>query len=443
VTANHVVRRLIQRAGAADETASDPGAGRRAGQRRRAPGLALGKQLDAVLAAADDELLTYIRASTDPEAGLAALMADNGKPDPGAARPMSGYRPNSRVGLSRVRRRQGCVSAESRRYTRWVAVSVAAVSAAAGSWLIIPSGVYSLPLAASSLLVVAALAAAWFTVLRWMNTEVAHPWLRRVAARPWRDGRDVLNLALRRLPEVFMSMRDNVLLAPAAVELLMNPADLSLLTELIDIEAVNSSATECYEAEVAAYAAELIGDGPVRVGLTGDSRIPIGRYRLRRDQRQMGTSPVSQPRPHTSDEPARNDLAQVAHAERGSFACESRIPSTMEQPGGGPPLLRLVTNGYFTETQISGARAGRGWNAELQLPEDVTVSREHAKFTFARGHWWVTSLGRNGVMLNGTPLSGVRLVRPGDSILWGRHDGALMSRIEIGAGQGLRVGESW
>jgi hypothetical protein len=138
VTANHVVRRLIQRAGAADETASDPGAGRRAGQRRRAPGLALGKQLDAVLAAADDELLTYIRASTDPEAGLAALMADNGKPDPGAARPMSGYRPNSRVGLSRVRRRQGCVSAESRRYTRWVAVSVAAVFAAAGG--LVPAG---------------------------------------------------------------------------------------------------------------------------------------------------------------------------------------------------------------------------------------------------------------------------------------------------------------
>jgi FHA domain len=238
-------------------------------------------------------------------------------------------------------------------------------------------------------------------------------------------------------------MPGNVLLAPAAVELQMNPADLSLLTELIDIEAVNSSAAGCYEAEVAAYAAQLIGDGPVRVRLTGDSRIPLGRYHLRRDERQMGSHPVSQLRPHTSDEPARDDLAQIAHAERGCFTFEGGTRSTMEQPYGGPPPLRLVTNGCATETQISGARAGRGSNAELQLPEDVAVSREHAKFTYTRGHWWVTNLGRNGLMLNGTPLSGVRLVRPGDSIFWGRHDGALMSRVEIGAGQGLHVGESW
>jgi hypothetical protein len=440
VTANHVVRRLIQRAGAASETAIDPGAGPQAGGRRRAAGLGLGKELDAVLGAADDELLAYIRASTNPEAGLAALMADNGNPNPGAAGAVPRHRPSIGAG-SRTRHRRGRVSARSRRRKRWTAVSTAAGSAAIGSWLAIPSGVDSVPLAALSLLVIGALAAASFTALRWMDTEATHPWVRRMAARPWRDGRDVLNLALRGLPEVFMLMPGNVLLAPAAVELLMNPADLSTLTELIDIEAVNSNAAECYEVEVDAYAAQLTGDGPVKVRLTGDSRIPLGRYRLRRDQRRMGAHPVSRLRTHADDGPARDDLAEVAHAGPGSFIPEDRTGSTMEQPGAGPPPLRLVTNGSARETQVSGARAGRGWNVELQLPEDVTISREHAMFIYARGQWWVTNLGRNGLALNGTPLSGERVVRSGDSISWGCQDGALMSRVEVGAGQGVYAGE--
>jgi pSer/pThr/pTyr-binding forkhead associated (FHA) protein len=61
-----------------------------------------------------------------------------------------------------------------------------------------------------------------------------------------------------------------------------------------------------------------------------------------------------------------------------------------------------------------------------------TVSREHAKFTFSDGRWWVTNQGRNGLCLNGAPVAGERPVGNGDSIRWGSRSDALQSRVEIG-----------
>ena len=93
--------------------------------------------------------------------------------------------------------------------------------------------------------------------------------------------------------------------------------------------------------------------------------------------------------------------------------------------------MRLLTNGQVSETRTSGARAGRSMDAELRLPEEPTVSRVHAEFTFADGRWHVTNLGLNGVTLNGTALTGMQAIRDGDSIGWGTHPGALTSRAEI------------
>jgi pSer/pThr/pTyr-binding forkhead associated (FHA) protein len=66
------------------------------------------------------------------------------------------------------------------------------------------------------------------------------------------------------------------------------------------------------------------------------------------------------------------------------------------------------------------------------LPQVPTVSREHARFRFGDGQWWVTNLGRNGLTLNGAPLAGERPVRDGDVIRWGRSEDALVSRVQIG-----------
>jgi hypothetical protein len=96
------------------------------------------------------------------------------------------------------------------------------------------------------------------------------------------------------------------------------------------------------------------------------------------------------------------------------------------------PMLRLVTGGSTAQTRVSGARAGRGDAVELRLPDEPTVSRVHAEFTFADGQWRITSLGRNGMALNGQPLDSEQVLTNGDSIQWGRRSDAMVSRVEIG-----------
>jgi len=89
-------------------------------------------------------------------------------------------------------------------------------------------------------------------VLRVFGLGRDHPWFHHAASRPWRDGRDVLRVAMGHLSEVFIVTPQGSLLAPNAVELRMNPADIESLAELIDLSLVNASAAEAYAAEVAA-----------------------------------------------------------------------------------------------------------------------------------------------------------------------------------------------
>jgi pSer/pThr/pTyr-binding forkhead associated (FHA) protein len=95
------------------------------------------------------------------------------------------------------------------------------------------------------------------------------------------------------------------------------------------------------------------------------------------------------------------------------------------------PLLTLVTGASVARTRMSGARAGRG-AVDLVLPEVPTVSREHARFTFADGQWWVANLGRNGLTVNGVPVEAGHALRDGDAIGWGSGPDAPVSRVQIG-----------
>lgn len=108
----------------------------------------------------------------------------------------------------------------------------------------------------------------------------------------------------------------------------------------------------------------------------------------------------------------------------------SAMPTVSEQMLAPTPAVRLVTNGSRTETTLSGARAGRG-DVELVLPDVPTISREHAKLRYDDGRWWITNLGLNGIMLNGSPVDAERALSDGDTIRWGSRPDALESRVEI------------
>jgi hypothetical protein len=279
-------------------------------------------------------------------------------------------------------------------------------------------------------------------LLRSLGVTRDHPWIRQMAARPWRDGQDVLQLALRHLSEVFVVTPSGALLAPNLVELRLNADDIRSLSERMDLGLVAMSAAEVYEEQVAAHGARFAGNGPADVRVIADPSVPAGRYQLRQGRPvDAGPQPEFQsvypavyPGVEVPDGPYRgfvgHDGSTCAQPEQDRTAVTG-LPTVMEQSHDPVPWLRLVTGSSVAETWMSGARAGRG-PVELRLPEVPTVSREHARFTFSDSQWWIANLGRNGLTLNGVPVAGEHPLSNGDSIRWGTRPDALLSRVEIG-----------
>lgn len=300
----------------------------------------------------------------------------------------------------------------------------------AASWVVLEVLTGSVVSATVALVVIAGLVVVTVGGLRALGITREHPWIQRAASRPWRDGDDVLKVAMRHLHDVFVITPSGSLLAPGLVELQLNPDDLATLCERMELGVISESMSEVYEEQVTAYRARLTGAGRPSVYVTASGSVPPGRYRLRQGD------PVGAQQPEFA-----YAAAQPAFAGPGGTWYE-QVPAVNERgpaAGGGmttimaeglPPALRLVTGSSVAETRVSGARAGRG-PVELMLPDVPTVSREHAKFTFSDGRWWITNQGRNGLTLNGSPVAGEQPLENGDTIRWGTTSDALQSRVEI------------
>ena len=366
--------------------------------------------------------------------------------------------------------------APRRNRRRW-----AVAAAVTACWVVLWTVTGSLVAGTLVLLFLAALVVVTVLALRALGLTRDHPWVRQIATRPWRDGQEVLQLALRHLPEVFVVTPSGALLAPTSVELRLNPRDFGSLGERMDIGLVEASAAEVYEEQVAAHEARPAGPGPVEVSLISDPAVPEGRYQLRQGRPlgagpsgfQQAAPPAFQPAaqngfqqapPRASyvppDVQAAGPVSQVGVFPAGAglaagrdpgwpFAHDGRTTSvpdataTAATAGGGDlatvaeparsmiPTLRLITGDRVSETRLSGARAGRG-QVELSLPDVPTVSREHARFTYSDHQWWVANLGMNGMTLNGASVAGEQPLHDGDLIRWGTNEQAPGSRVEIG-----------
>jgi FHA domain len=317
----------------------------------------------------------------------------------------------------------------------------AIVGGVAMCWLVLELMTGSAVTATILLVAIAGLGAAGMAGLRALGITRDHPWLRQMAARPWRDGQDVLNVAMRHLSDVFIVTPSGSLIAPDVVELQMNPGDLASLSERMGLDVVGTSMTEVYQDQVAERGARFVGSCQPEVYMVTDHSIPQGRYRLRR-----GLPVSARPSSDPWDLPDAPDLIDPqGYAQPVDAGPEGRtryevdpvrtimdgVATVMEQIRPAVPVLRLVTASSVAETSVSGARAGRG-PVELVLPEVPTVSRVHAIFTFAAGRWRVANQGMNGLSVNGVPVSGEQSLSDGDSIRWGKSQDAPLSRVEIG-----------
>jgi hypothetical protein len=336
----------------------------------------------------------------------------------------------------------------------------AVVGGVAASWVVLEVVTGSAVSATVLLVVLAALGAAAVGGLRAAGITRDHPWIRRLASRPWRDGQDVLNVAMRHLPEVFVVTPSGLLLAPNLVQLQLNPGDVGSLCERMELGVISAGLTEVYEDQVAAHGARFAGPERPEVHVVAAGSVPPGRYRLRQGN-LASVDADAQPDPPDLADPWYAGMApEFAYAspQHGYASPQHGYASPQHgyaSPGGrgwqGPepgltiadgmatameerlvyvPVLRLVTGSSVAETVISGARAGRG-PVELVLPDVSTVSREHARFTFSDGRWWITNQGRNGLTLNGAPVAGEQPLGDGDTIRWGTRPDALLSRVEI------------
>jgi hypothetical protein len=341
-------------------------------------------------------------------------------------------------------------------------------------WLVVEFKTGSAVTATVLLVIIGGLGVAAAAGLRAMGITRDHPWLRRMAARPWGDGHDVLNAAMRHLSDVLIVTPSGSLIAPDVVELQMNPDDLFSLREQMELDVISTSVTEVYEDQVAERGARFAGSYNPEVYVVPDASIPQGRYRLRRglpvsaryspgtrdlpdvpdlmdpqfgyvaqefaavapDPVSSGSAPDwGQPEPAPG--PGYAHPVGAAPGGHSWYAVDpgrtvmDGVATVMEQIRPAVPVLRLVTGSSVAETSMSGARAGRG-PVELVLPDVPTVSREHARFTFSTGRWWVTNQGMNGLFVNGVAVSGKQPLTDGDSIRWGKSPDAPLSRIEIG-----------
>jgi FHA domain-containing protein len=321
---------------------------------------------------------------------------------------------------------------------------LAVAGGAAACWVALEVVTGSVISATIVLIVITALSAAAVGGLRALGITRDHPWIQRMASRPWRDGQDVLNVAMRHLADVFVITPSGALLAPNLVEVQLNPDDLDFLCERMELGVISASMTEVYEEQVAAYRARLTGAGRAKVYVIAAGAVPPGRYRLRQGD---PVSIDSEPGHYANAAPEWAYAGpQHSYAESGSDAWEKSEAwgkpdqdltvgggmVTIMEPSAAPvPLLRLVTGSSVAETRTSGARAGRG-SVELLLPDVLTVSREHATFTFSDGRWWITNQGRNGLTLNGASVAGEQPLSDGDTIRWGTSPDAPLSRVKIG-----------
>src|SRR5580693_6965047 len=104
-------------------------------------------------------------------------------------------------------RRGARTSMPSRNRRRWMIVAAVVVG-----WLVLLLLTGSALGATLFLLVIAAIGVVGVFGLRALGVTRDHPWVQRASSRPWRNGQDVLQQAMRHVSEVFVVTPSGTLL---------------------------------------------------------------------------------------------------------------------------------------------------------------------------------------------------------------------------------------
>ncbi len=265
---------------------------------------------------------------------------------------------------------------------------------------------------------------------------------------------------MRHMPDVFVVTPSGSLLAPNVVELQLNSDDLAALCERMELGVICTSLTEVYEEQVAAYGARFARPSRPDVLRHGRRLVPPGRYRLRQgDAVNAGGSPTpdaAQPvfrQPRYPGRPVRGRRTRAGLRRAAGGLCRDQHAGLVRRPDPRPgpgsdhrhqrddhghgtrdPRRPAAAPGHrlsVAETRMSGAarrpRVRRAGAAPRCRPCHGSTPRSLSP----TASWRITNLGRNGLTLNGAPVTGEQPLSDGDAIRWGARPDALLSRVEI------------
>ena len=289
--------------------------------------------------------------------------------------------------------------------------------------------------------------------------------------RSWRDPPQVLQLALRALPETLTWAPSGRWYGHRRLVLWLNPLTFDALVDRVRGQALAQWATDAYEGVLADHASVLDETGAPHVAVRPSDDIGRGQWRFTHAEadppaRHRPGAPAAEaadPDHHSREwdsQPSRFasppfltgwqdggtvDTASFHDGLTVRADVEARHKNSGTSPGEPPTVLEsdaardssappigLVTTGHLQQTALSPAVAGRGGDADLRLPDVPTISRRHAVLTHRSGRWWIESCGRNGLTINGIPVVGARALHHNDVLTWGSTPSSPTSRVEIG-----------
>ncbi|HWX45509.1 MAG TPA: DUF3662 and FHA domain-containing protein [Solirubrobacteraceae bacterium] len=139
---------------------------------------------------------------------------------------------------------------------------------------------------------------------------------------------------------------------------------------------------------------------------------------------QEGWASIPPARPPGRTEPAgRVGSARGApprsadeHGQTMIYSGSRRLSEPLQESRARPPRALLLIAGRRLVLPPGGAVLGRSRDCDIVL-DDAGVSRRHAHIRTTPEGWTIEDLrSTNGVLLNGRPLRGFHLLRPGDRI---------------------------
>ncbi len=159
---------------------------------------------------------------------------------------------------------------------------------------------------------------------------------------------------------------------------------------------------------------ELILAGPVRISFDTDEHLSLGEFGIQ--ARLVRPAGQSEGGGAASTPPVEED----EHGKTMIYSTSARVRGPVEEAHAGRlPRALLAVDGRRLLLPPAGGTVGRSRECDVVLA-DTGISRQHAQIRPGGAGWEIEDLGStNGVLVNGTPVTGRQALRSGDLIEFG------------------------